>query len=449
MKIKVSHVVEITHLTDDQYRVITKGLSLLNPAYQAMKRQGNMRALYAIPEYIKYYKKTEDGLIVGRGIEPRLRRHFSDCIDDVCIDLSTQSIDKCQEFKCDIDYRDYQTGVIEEVTPHIQGIIRIDTGWGKSIAMMKLIAETQLKTLIVVPRLNLLRQFKSDIKKHCGYECGIINGPTFNVKDVTVATIQTLKKRNLKDIRSYFGQALFDEAHTYISDKGMKIVQSFNPLRLYGLTATADRSDGQGEAIKFMFGDIIVDRKLPFQAPSVEIIKCSEEIWGDTYPVIIDSQVDNINRNKLIANKAMEEVMDGRKILILTKRTKHYDELIKLIDPNIKCYAIKSKLNSADQKIQDDLLAKLRDGGGDFDIILGTFGLLSTGINIPALDTIIFAGDLKSSVLATQSVGRILRLFEGKQSPKIIDIDDTKSGILHNQARLRKNFYKSNEWEII
>jgi len=40
-------------------------------------------------------------------------------------------------------------------------------------------------------------------------------------------------------------------------------------------------------------------------------------------------------------------------------------------------------------------------------------------------------------------------LFEGKKQPKIIDIDDFGCGILHNQARLRKNFYKSSGWEIL
>ena len=198
-----------------------------------------------------------------------------------------------------------------------------------------------------------------------------------------------------------------------------------------------------------MFGDIIVDRKLPSMPPSVSIIRCEEEPWGDTYSTIIDSQVDNINRNKLIANISMLELALGRKLIILTKRTKHYENLYQLLPGNICAYRIKSQLKADEQRRQDDLLNRLREGGKDFDVILGTFGLLSTGINIPALDTIIFAGDLKSSVLATQSVGRILRLFEGKQDPKIIDIDDVKSGILHNQARLRKRFYKDNEWEII
>jgi len=448
MKLNIGKNILISHLTDSQLLIITNGLSLENPVYKVMLRQNNQRALYAVSKFIKYYKKTPDGLVVGRGVIPRLNRHFSDSIDTVDINLSAECI-QSEKFVCSAALRPHQEGVTDEVLKHTEGIIRLDTAFGKSIIAMKLIEETQLRTLIVVPRLNLLRQFKSDIKKFCNYECGVINGQIFDAKDVTVATIQTLRERDLSKIGSYFGMCIFDECHTYVSEKGNKVVTSFNPLRLYGMTATADRSDGQGEAIKFMFGDIVIDRKLPSMPPSVNIIKCDEEPWGDTYANIIESHVENINRNKLIADLAMQELKASRKIIILTKRTKHYENIYQLLPGNIQAYKIKSQLKANEQRRQDDLLNRLREGGKEFDIILGTFGLLSTGINIPALDTLIFAGDIKSSVLATQSVGRILRLFEGKQDPKIIDIDDCKSGILHNQARLRKKFYKDNEWEII
>lgn len=447
MKIKVGGLVLVSNYTSDQEKIITKGLSLVNPVYAVMQRQNNYRALYAVPQFIKYYKTTPSGIEVGRGVIGRLNKHFGETIDDVKINLFQPQI--CNPVKSNIVLRDYQKGVTEEILPNTEGIIRLDTAFGKSIIAMKLIEETQLKTLIVVPRLNLLGQFKSDIKDSLGFDCGIINGPTFDIKDITIATIQTLKKRDLSEIGSQFGMVIFDECHTYISDKGLKVIYSFSPLRLYGMTATADRSDGQGEAIKFTFGSIIADRKLPFEPPKVEICKCCEPVWGDTYPSIVDNQVENVARNKLIAYLAAKELGTGRKILILTKRTKHYDFIYELLPSAAKCYRIKSHLKKVEQDRQYDLLNRLRQGGTDFDVILGTFGLLSTGINIPALDTVIFAGDLKSSVLATQSVGRILRLFDGKKSPKIIDIDDSKSGILHNQARLRKKFYLSNEWEIL
>jgi superfamily II DNA or RNA helicase len=75
--------------------------------------------------------------------------------------------------------------------------------------------------------------------------------------------------------------------------------------------------------------------------------------------------------------------------------------------------------------------------------------MLSTGTDIPALDTLIFAGDLRSDVLQEQSAGRILRLFRDKQHPKIIDFVDNKTGILNHQGKARIRWYKKQGWEII
>lgn len=444
MRLKIKNNIIIEDAGYLEKREIGTHLSIVNPVYNVMKRQGNIRALYALQEFIKYYKMDGDNMVVGRGVINYLLKNFS--VDSIDTNFSTNTV--IQPLKKKVVLRQYQEGIIEKILEHQQGIIKLSTGYGKSMIALKLVEETQLKTLIVVPRLNLLKQYQSDIKGLYGEQCGIINGQKFDVKDITVATIQTLKLRNLKEIQSEFGMIIYDECHTYLSDKGIKVVQSFNPLRMYGMSATPDRSDGQGEALKFYFGDIIVEDALPQAKPEVVIHKYQGSYFADTYSGIIDIQSQDENRNKLIADIINKEIYDGRKIIVLTKRVDHYQQLAELITSS-KTFSIRATLPTKEANEQQRLLERLREGSGDFDAILGTFSLLSTGINIPALDTIVFAGDIKSTVLTTQSIGRILRLFEGKKTPKIIDIDDCKSGILANQARLRRKFYKENEWEII
>lgn len=444
MRLKIKNNIIIEDATYLEKREIATHLSIVNPVYNVMKRQGNIRALYALQQYIKYYKVDDNNMIVGRGVINYLLKNFS--VDNIDTNFSTNTV--IQPIKKKVVLRQYQEGIIEKILEHQQGIIKLSTGYGKSVIALKLIEETQLKTLIVVPRLNLLKQYQSDIKGLYGEQCGIINGQKFDVKDITVATIQTLKLRSLKEIQSEFGMIIWDECHTFLSDKGIKVVQSFNPLRMYGMSATPDRSDGQGEALKFYFGDIIVEDSLPQAKPVVNIYKYQGTYFADTYSGIIDLQSQDENRNKLIADIINKEIYEGRKIIVLTKRVDHYQQLAELITSS-KTFSIRATLPTKEANEQQRLLERLREGSGDFDAILGTFSLLSTGINIPALDTIVFAGDIKSTVLTTQSIGRILRLFEGKKTPKIIDIDDCKSGILANQARLRRKFYKENEWEII
>jgi superfamily II DNA or RNA helicase len=131
---------------------------------------------------------------------------------------------------------------------------------------------------------------------------------------------------------------------------------------------------------------------------------------------------------------------------VLTKRTKHYEKLFSLLGERPGTFMIKSKLSAADTKVKDELLEKLRTGSTDFNVILGTFSLLSTGINIPALDTIVLAGDLKSSVLTTQAVGRCLRVMLNKPNVRIIDIVDSNNRMFYRQYLERKKFYSSQGW---
>ena len=53
---------------------------------------------------------------------------------------------------------------------------------------------------------------------------------------------------------------------------------------------------------------------------------------------------------------------------------------------------------------------------------------------------------MKEDTLTTQSCGRILRMFEGKPEPKIIDIWDKA---FYNQKKARERLYKTKGWKII
>ena len=95
------------------------------------------------------------------------------------------------------------------------------------------------------------------------------------------------------------------------------------------------------------------------------------------------------------------------------------------------------------------LLGQFKRSERDFQLIIGTTALLSTGVDIPALDVLILACDMKSEVLTEQSVGRILRLFKSKSDPKIIDIVDNKNPILLRQFNERRKFYESKDWPLL
>lgn len=58
------------------------------------------------------------------------------------------------------------------------------------------------------------------------------------------------------------------------------------------------------------------------------------------------------------------------------------------------------------------------------NILLASYGTLAVGVNIKNLHTLIFCHPLKAKIRTLQSIGRILRTAEGKESVKLIDIVD-------------------------
>lgn len=444
--ITISNKIYIEGLPPLVARAIKKGLTLPNPLYFRLLRMGKTGALYNIKENFKYYEEVGNILIVGKGNFNKLITYLNGInqefkLSDRCVqhDLSAGY------YQDTITLRGYQKGDPESIGLHQTGVIRLGTGYGKTIIAAKLIGNLRKKTLIIVPRTHLCEQFSETFVEHCGTSPGIIQGAKRDVREVTIASIQTLSQHPeiVKEIKDKFGMVIVDECHTMITDKRLAVIQSFESEYLYGMTATARRTDQQDKAIFFTFGDVIIDKDLDSKKPSVILRFTDTHIPMDEYAEMINTQIHDEKRNELIAYFAIEEYINRRKILILTKRVEHYQLIAESLNqiPNVFCVS-----SSENQKDRLKLMKELREGTKEFDVILGTYSMLATGTDIPALDTLIFAGDLKSDVLTQQSVGRILRLFKDKQDPKIIDMVDQSNPILYNQARERHRFYTKQKW---
>jgi type I site-specific restriction endonuclease len=57
-------------------------------------------------------------------------------------------------------------------------------------------------------------------------------------------------------------------------------------------------------------------------------------------------------------------------------------------------------------------------------ILVSSAAIMSTGVNIPSIRNIVFAIPVKSSIRVRQSIGRGLRLDDGKEYCDLYDISD-------------------------
>jgi superfamily II DNA or RNA helicase len=445
VNIHVSGRLYIRNLPEEIKLKLKKKLTLSNPLYYKLKRSGNTRAMFATPQSFKYYSDNGSEIIVPRGILEMIKKVLDKRGVEYSVSFDTIRRSTKLIFNKSLKLRDYQHKIVEDVVKKNEGIINASTGSGKSIMMLEIAYRLGMTCTILVPNTLLLRQLQSEAKKFFGIDVGIIGDGKKDIKDITISTFQSLFSNGwlLKELVNHTSILMIDECHGVVSDERMKVVKQFKPDRIYGFSATLEREDGKAEAIKFLLGSVIAEYAMTLLNPTIEIKYSGIEIPSQDYHDMVKIMTTNKSRNNLILGLSLGEIINGRKVLILTKRVAHAE----LIDKKLPDSELKFLISSND-KGRHDTLKLLKSGLVDFNCVIGTTSLLSQGFDLPKLDTLVLACDMRSGILTKQSVGRVLRLFDGKKQPKIIDIVDSKNPFFNNQANSRKRIYRKCGWEI-
>jgi superfamily II DNA or RNA helicase len=165
------------------------------------------------------------------------------------------------------------------------------------------------------------------------------------------------------------------------------------------------------------------------------------------YPQEQDFIHTHAKRNTFVRNLAL--ACEGT-TLVLFKSKDHG----KLLFETIKAKA-KKPVYYVDGDVDGDLREKMRqhiNSTKEDCLLVCSYGTFSTGINIPSIRNIIFAGTSKSSIRVLQSIGRGLRLFGDKILTLIDLVDDIKYlksknyALDHFEERLK--IYQKEQFEI-
>ena len=96
-------------------------------------------------------------------------------------------------------------------------------------------------------------------------------------------------------------------------------------------------------------------------------------------------------------------------------------------------------------KKREEIKKQMELNDGKTRILVASFGTLSTGVSIKNLFNVIFADSFKSEQIIIQSIGRILRLFNGKTTANVFDLVDIfkkdPNNIFFKQFLIRETFY--------
>lgn len=360
-----------------------------------------------------------------------------------------------EKFINNIVLRDYQKEAVELFIRKKLGILELATGSGKTEIAMEIIRRLQCKVLFIVDKKELQNQTKKRLEEALGIEVGIIGQGTTNIKDVTVATVQTLNKRTnefldyLKNVKF----VIFDETHKVASKSYVKISKYLTGTEYrLGLSGTAFRDDGNDMQLQAVTGNIIhnldsitlikngwlVKPYIIFiknYMPKDIITRWESDLstglinetmnYGDYYNRFI---VHNEYRN----NKIIEIVNNNpdKKILILTKLIEH-GEMLNLLIPGSKHLYGGSNKKERERMFNDFV-------HGDGKILISTIPIWSEGLDCRPLSIILNAGANTGSVKTIQMLGRILRTSEGKLTATYYDfMDETKFFRLGSLKRIK------------
>jgi superfamily II DNA or RNA helicase/CRISPR/Cas system-associated exonuclease Cas4 (RecB family) len=380
--------------------------------------------------------------------------------------------------------REYQQEAVDIFLRKKIGILELATGSGKTECAIEIIRQVQCKTLFVVDKVELLNQTQKRIKDCLGIEVGIIGAGNIDIKNVTVATVQTLHK-NITQLEDYLKTVkfvIFDETHHAAASSYVKISKYLTgTLYRLGLSATAFRTDGNDMQIYAVTGNIVhsVPSKYLIERgflvkPSVIFIKnyiTKEELDPliDNIKRIINEEERKLNTglinetpklpdsvkyryyydeficNSVQRNGKIYELVNknkDKKILILTKSINHGKLLQVNIPGSYHLYGESKKLDR--KKMFDEFVA------GGYNVLISTISIFSEGIDIPALDMIINAAGNKGDVKTIQIIGRVLRILEGKKDAHYYDFFDNVNYLVKaSMSRMKALQKEGHDVEII
>jgi superfamily II DNA or RNA helicase len=146
-----------------------------------------------------------------------------------------------------------------------RGVVVLPTGAGKTVVAMIAMEAIGARTLIVVPTIELLEQWRVALVERLGLPAdsvGVIGGGRRDLRPVTVITYQSAQIS--RRLRGAFGLIVFDEVHHLPAASYRRIPRLVGAPYLLGLSATTERVDGKEHDLHALVGPEVY-RKLPVE----------------------------------------------------------------------------------------------------------------------------------------------------------------------------------------
>jgi len=322
-------------------------------------------------------------------------------------------------------------------------IVNAWVSWGKTFTALAIANKLKQKTLIVTHTLALRAQWEKEVKKVFGVVPGIIGSGQFDIDhSFVIGNVQTLYRR-INSIKDVFGTIILDEMHHVSSPTFTRIVDASKARYKIGLTGTMERKDGRHVIFRDYFSTTVYKPpKENYLVPKVHIVKSGVRFpdgantpWASR----INAIAYNWEYQNMIALLAANYAAKGHKVLVVSDRVDFLKQGHKLVGENSICVT--------GEIPHEQRPAMIKELFNDKDILFGTQSIFSEGISLDCLSCIILATPINNEPLLTQLVGRIIRIYEDKPQPIIVDIH-LVGNTARRQANARMGYYMKQGYEV-
>jgi superfamily II DNA or RNA helicase len=345
-----------------------------------------------------------------------------------------------------IEVRDYQKEAFVHAVKKNRCLLLSPTASGKSLIiylilifnLLRLKDTKQNKILIIVPTTSLVEQLFKDFKDY-GYNSErnlhkIYQGhEKVTNKRVIITTWQSVYNMPKKWF-SDFGTVIGDEAHLFKAVSLTKIMTKLTKCKYrIGLTGTLDGTKTHKLVLEGLFGTVnkVVSTSELQEKNQLADLKifclilqhdkdARHFIKDKTYQEEMDYLVSNEKRNKYIRNLCLS--LQGNSLCLFQYVEKHGEILKELIEDKAQDRKVFYVHGGVDADVREDIRAITEKS--DNAIIIASYGVFSTGVNIRNLHNIVFSSPSKSRIRNLQSIGRGLRLKDNNSSATLYDIAD-------------------------
>lgn len=236
---------------------LRRAATFANPARARADRFGGRPARW-IPESIALWRQVGGAVVLPRGLAGELRR-----LAPACPIADRRLVLEPVAFGWRGTLRPEQRMACRAAFDAQGGVVVGPCGSGKTVLGLALVAGWRQPALWIVHTVDLAHQALERSGALFDVPAGAVGmlggGRDRPGTHLTVATVQTLARRDLAGLAGRFGTVVLDEAHHAPASTILRVVQAFPARHRLGLTATPDRPDGLGGAMLAVLGPVAAE----------------------------------------------------------------------------------------------------------------------------------------------------------------------------------------------